>query len=151
MITWLISACLFCKNKQMKYEIWNMKYEIWNILLTYGTIYILRKHFFRIFVHRPLPSYVSMFLVMNISKKWHLLTPASPKSAYVIYECSLCSSLCTNSVRVFPKLLFRITQAQKCLFCPFQILRSLEIWACTQFLSSHNFYSAFLVYSWLYF
>ena len=43
-----------------------------------GTIHILRKHIFGIFVP-PLPHpYVSMFLVLKISKNWHFLTPPPP-------------------------------------------------------------------------
>ena len=41
-----------------------------------------RKHIFRIFG----PPYISMFLVLKISKNWHFLT--YPTSAYVIYEWS---------------------------------------------------------------
>ena len=36
----------------------------------------------------PPPPYVSMFLVLRISKNWHFLTPLPPTSAYVIYEWS---------------------------------------------------------------
>ena len=37
----------------------------------------------------PPPPYVSMFLVLRISKNWHFLTPPSPPtSADVIYEWS---------------------------------------------------------------
>ena len=37
----------------------------------------------------PLPPYVSMFLVLRISKNWHFLTPfPPPTSADVIYEWS---------------------------------------------------------------
>ena len=39
----------------------------------YGTSHILRKHIFRIF--GPPSPYVSMVLVVKISKNWHFLTP----------------------------------------------------------------------------
>ena len=39
-----------------------------------GTIHILRKHIFRIF--GPPSPYVSMVLVVKISKNWHFLTPS---------------------------------------------------------------------------
>ena len=37
----------------------------------------------------PPPPYVSMFLVLRISKDWHFLTPLPPKSADVLHEWSL--------------------------------------------------------------
>ena len=37
----------------------------------------------------PPPPYVSMFLVLRLSKNWHFLTPLPPTNADVIYEWSL--------------------------------------------------------------
>ena len=42
------------------------------------------------------PSYVSMFLVLRISKNWHFLTP--PTSADVIYEWSLVHGCCFRPI-----------------------------------------------------
>ena len=48
--------------------------------------YITSSHFWDFWT--PLHPYVSMFLVLRISKNWHFLTPLPPTSADVIYECS---------------------------------------------------------------
>ena len=48
--------------------------------------YITSSHFWDFLI--PLPPYVSMFLVLRISKNWHFLTPLPPTSADVIYEWS---------------------------------------------------------------
>ena len=53
----------------------------WYITLpNQGTIHILRHHNFGVF-GPPFPPYVSMFLVLRISKNWHFLTPLPP------YQC----------------------------------------------------------------
>ena len=49
--------------------------------------YLTSSHFWDFWI--PLPPYVSMFLVLRISKNWHFLTPLPPTSADVIYEWSL--------------------------------------------------------------
>ena len=51
-----------------------------------GTIHILRKHIFRLF--GPTYSLVSMFYVLEISKKMQFFNPPTipPTIAYVIYE-----------------------------------------------------------------
>ena len=64
-----------------------------------GTIHILRKHIFRIFGPPSLP-YVSIILVLRISKNWAFMPPPPPTSAYVLYEWSLihlsCLRVCTS-------------------------------------------------------
>ena len=52
-----------------------------------GTIHILRHHIFGIFGLPP--PYISIFLVLRISKNWHFLILSPPTSADVIYEWSL--------------------------------------------------------------
>ena len=68
---------------------------------SYGTIHILRKHIFRIF--GPPPPYLSIFLVLRISKNWHFMSPLHT-SAYLIYEWSL-----TSNVFLLSPLFVRLT------------------------------------------
>ena len=69
-------------------------------------IHVLRKHILGFF--DPLP-YISIFLVLQISKNRHFLTPLPLPSAYVIYEWSP-SNPCGNAA-LFER---EICNPQKC-------------------------------------
>ena len=56
----------------------------WNLNVDHS--YITSSHFWDFWT--PLPPYVSMFLVLRISKNWYFLTPLPLRSANVMYEWS---------------------------------------------------------------
>ena len=80
--------------------------EVWMLLRDHS--YITSSHFLDFWT--PLPPYVSMFLVLRISKNWPFLTPLPPSSADVIYEWSLTlppdmavNSRSVQSIIAFPR------------------------------------------------
>ena len=99
-----------------------------------GTIHILRKHIFRIF--GPPTPYVSMLLILKISKNWSFLTPFAPTSPYVIYEWSPVVVGDQNNVRKLGKI------SQACLVCWLRLqLESIKFISNFLFdLQIHNFF-----------
>ena len=73
---------------------------------TYRILYLVRGHSYITSSHfsdfwTPLLPYVSMFLVLRISKNWHFLTPLPPTSADVIYEWSLMNARTCQRIHDF--------------------------------------------------